>query len=199
MSAHALKNLIMVVSKLNGVNSKHAHKIAFGLLHHKKVLKELLDAGQQAYDNVDLCKQCGVFTENRDTYLCNICSDPARDHQKICIVSNVTSLINIEKTKSFTGTYFLLNNLISHVMNIMPTDINLNNLIELIKQKNIKEMVIALNPTVEGQATAFHIRTALNGMNLHIKTIGIGVPLGGDINIVDTHTLKAAMNHLVDL
>ena len=194
-----LRQFIAVLSKLNGVNSRHAHKIAFSLLHNKDVLRELVAIGERACDVVECCKQCGVFTENRETMLCNICVDMSRDQRKLCVVSNVTSLINIEKTKSFNGSYFLLSNMVSHIMGVMPSDVNLDRLMKIVKEKEVEEVVIALNPTVEGQATAFHIRSVLNGSGVKVRSLGIGVPLGGDINIVDTQTLKAAMNHLVDM
>ena len=194
-----LRQLIAVLSKLNGVNSRHAHKIAFGLLHNKDVLRELVELGEKAYESVECCRQCGVFTENRETLLCNICADVSRDQKKLCIVSNLTSLINLEKTKSFNGSYFLLGNMVSHIMGVMPSDVNLDKLMKLVREKEVEEVVIALNPTVEGQATAFHIRSVLNGSGVKVRSLGIGVPLGGDINVMDTQTLKAAMSHLVDM
>lgn len=194
-----LRQFIATLSKLNGVNSRHAHKIAFGLLHNKDILRELVSVGEKAYQTVEHCKQCGVFTENRETMLCNICSDVSRDHKKLCIVSNITSLINIEKTKSFNGSYFLLGNMVSHIMGVLPSDVNLDKLMKIVRENDVEEVVIALNPTVEGQATAFHIRSILNGSGVKVRSLGIGVPLGGDINVMDTQTLKAAMSHLVDM
>lgn len=193
-----LKQLIATLTKLNGINIRHAQKIAFSLLYNKPVLQELITVSQNAHDGVFICKNCRVFTENKENMLCNICSDTTRNSKQLCVVSNITSLINIEKTGEYHGYYFLLEILVTHTMKILPEDVQLEKLNSIIENNDVEELIIALSPTLEGQATTMHIKNNIK-KNIKIRGIGIGIPIGGDINMIDTQTLKMALNRLIEM
>lgn len=198
MNTSRLKQLIATLTKLSGINIRHAQKIAFALLYNKPILQELIISSQNAHDSVFICKNCRVFTENKESMLCNICADTSRNIKQLCIVSNITSLINLERTGEYHGYYFLLELLVTHTMKILPEDVQLNKLNTIIEENGVEELIIALSPTIEGQATTMHIKNNIK-KQIRIRGIGIGIPMGGDINMTDTQTLKMALTHLIDM
>ena len=131
--------------------------------------------------------------------MCGICRDTGRDSEQLCIVSDVSNLISIEKTKMFNGKYHILGGAISQVDQITPDDLKLTQLLERIEKNNVKQILIALNPTLEGRATTYHIKCLLEKKDIVITSLGIGVPFGGDLDYLDVQTIREALKGKITL
>ena len=121
-------------------------------------------------------------------------SSDSRDNDLLCIVESTSDLFSIEDTREFSGKYFVLNGLLSPIENIGPEDLNISKLIEICNQRNVKEVIIALNSTLEGEATSYYLLDKLEESDIKISKLAQGVPAGGDLNYVDNNTLKQAFS-----
>lgn len=191
-----LNHFLRILSQLPCLNQKMAKKIGFHLLGNKHVLQNLISTLQDGLDYIKTCNECCVFTDNEK---CAICRDAVRDSQQLCVVSDVANLISIENTKMFTGKYHILGGSLSKVDNILPEDLNLTQLLDRIKEHNVKHVLIALNPTIEGRATAYHIKCLLDKTDIVVTMLGIGIPFGGDLDYMDPQTIKEALKGKVQL
>ena len=188
----ALQNLIDKLSYLPGVGPKTAERYAFYLLN--KDINQLTDIASTIANlkkNVKVCHQCLAVA---DSDPCSICADSSRDNAVICVVENIQDLIAIEQTKQYNGKYFVLGGLISMIDKIGPENLNISELSKKIKNGQIKEMLIALNFTLEGETTALYLQKLFKD-KIKITRLARGLPAGSDLEYADSNTLKNALQY----
>ena len=187
-----IEALIDALKILPGVGPKPAKRMALNLLSTNKQGAELISNSINiALDTIRPCQCCGVIN---DLEICNICSSETRDNDLLCIVESTSDLFSIEETREFSGKYFVLNGLLSPIENIGPDDLRISKLIEICEERNVKEVIIALNSTLEGEATSYYLLDKLEKTDIKISKLAQGVPAGGDLNYVDNNTLKQAFS-----
>lgn len=164
------------------------------LLNNKEnIMLPLLDAMNEGYNKIKHCPICGNLTTNE---ICDICADETRNKEIICVVENIADLWAIENTMIYKGQYHILGGTLSATEGRGPDDINIEGLVNKIKNaQNIKEVIIATNPTIEGQTTAFYIADILKNFNLKITKPAYGIPLGSEFNYLDESTLDIAFKN----
>jgi len=188
-----LENLINELSKLPGIGKRSASKLAFHAIRNKEDSKKLSSALSEACDNICMCEICHNYTSS---YTCSICSNKRREENIICIVEDPSDLWAVEKTGAFKGSYHVLHGLISPLAGIGPDDLKLNTLIKRIGAFSSEiEVILAMNPTVEGEATSMYIKKILEPFDVKITKIAFGVPMGSDLEYVDKLTLSRALEH----
>jgi len=188
----SVENLINEFRKLPGIGPKSAKRIVFYLLKlsHSDITK-LSQALVEMKEKVKICKYCYNLTEED---VCNICRDQSRDKKKICIVEEVSDLIIIEKTGEYKGLYHILGGLLSPIENIGPKEIRIPRLLERIKNDNTEEVIMALNPTVEGESTAMYLKKILSPLGVKVTRLASGLPVGGDLEYADEVTIGRAIS-----
>lgn len=188
-----LAKLIEELEKLPGVGSKTAQRLAFHLLKQSSSsIRELANALVDAKEKIKFCSICSNLTSNDP---CEFCQDTKRDKSKICVIAEPKDLIALEKTKEFRGYYHVLQGLISPMEGIGPDKLKIKELISRIgeAQDSIKEVILAINPTVEGEATTLYISKLLKPLGIKVTRIAFGLPIGGDLEYADTMTLAKAL------
>lgn len=175
-----------------GVGPKSAQRIAFHLLQRgRSAAKQLSIALAEAIERVGYCAKCNNFS---DTMLCAICANAKRDPSLLCVVENPPDVSAIEQSGDYAGLYFVLMGRLSPLDGIGPQDIGLHKLQQRLTQGEIGEVVLATGTTIEGEATAHFIREMTQGTPIRVSRIAFGVPLGGDLELVDSGTLAHAIN-----
>lgn len=178
--------------KLPGVGQKTAERYAFQFLKwDQEEIDEFMQICVDAKKNLRPCKICGNLAENE---CCDICLDDSRDKSMICVVEQVQDVVAMEKTQEYKGTYHVLNGVIAPSKGILPDDINIPSLIERCNE-NVSEVIIATNPTVEGETTALYLSKLLEKKNINTTRIAHGIPMGGHIDYADERTLIKAMEN----
>ena len=192
-----LQNLIDEFRKLPGIGNKTAQRLAYHVLNLTKE-KALRFAGAicEAKEKITYCKVCQNFS---DTDLCSVCANPARDKSVICVVENPRDVIQMEKTNEFKGTYHILHGAISPMDNIGPEDIRIKELVTRIGGGQVKEVIMATNPNLEGETTAMYISKLLKPFGIKVTRIAHGVPVGGELEYADEVTLARALQGRVEL
>ncbi len=185
-----LKKLIETFSQLPGIGEKSATRLSLFLLSKPELCEILGELIKELPYRVKLCKFCRNLSEEE---ICKICKDEKRDKQLLCIVENPVNLSYIEETGVFNGYYFVLHYLLSPKDGIGPKELGLENLIYLIKARDIKEVIIALSPTLAGEATTSYILEVLKEYPVRVTKIACGIPMGMEIQFVDPLTLKKAL------
>ena len=179
--------------RLPGIGPKTAQRLAFYLLHvPEDEIKRFADSLTELKSHTVLCSVCKNVTEQDP---CSVCSDPRRDHTMICLVEQPTDVLSIERTGAFHGVYHVLHGSIDPLNNIGPDEIYLSDLLKRIKNQTetVTELIFAMNPTMEGEATAMYIQKQLAGTEIKITRLAHGIPIGGDIEYADEVTLKRAL------
>ncbi len=190
-----MKRLISEFSKLPGIGSKTATRLAFHIISkEEKEVEELAKAIVFAKRNVKYCKHCYTLC---DSELCSICSNSKRDKDTIMVVETSKDLAAYEKTHQFRGIYHVLGGTISPLMNVGPNDIKIKELLERIKD-GVDEVILATNSTVEGEATAVYISKIIKPLGVKTTRIASGVPIGGDIEYIDEITLTRALQGRIE-
>lgn len=185
-----LQNLITALRALPGVGPKSAQRMALHLLERDREGARLLaDALVQAADNISECRCCRNLSE---TELCPVCEDDSRDRQLVCVLESPVDLIAVEQTGGFNGVYFVLKGHLSPIDGIGPEDLGLDLLFSRVERGEVRELILATNPTVEGEATAHYIAGQLQDFDINITRIAHGVPVGGELEFVDGGTLAHA-------
>ena len=185
-----LEQLIEALRCLPGVGPKTAQRMAFQLLERgREKGKHLAKTIQHAMHEICHCKHCRTFSE---TDLCRICASPQRDISLLCIVENPADIVAVEHMGSYRGRYFTLMGHLSPLDGIGPDDLGMKELAALLSQGHIKEVIIATNPTVEGEATAHYISELLKQYRVKMTRIAHGVPFGGELEYIDSGTLAHA-------
>jgi len=189
----ALQDLIDAFKQLPGIGIKSAQRIVFHLLreNENKALF-LAESIQKSFDSINECQECRMYTEEK---LCSICTDSDRDRNIMCVVESPADLIAIENTMQFNGLYFVLMGRLSPLDGIGPDELKIEDLIKLLKDKDIKEIILANSPTIEGEATAAYIGSIAEDLDVKATRIAYGVPMGGELEYVDSNTLIQALNN----
>jgi len=186
-----IDQLIEALRCQSGIGPKSAQRIAFELLErNRQGAKQLADALNKAMEDVGHCERCRNFSE---TPVCTICSSPKRDETSLCVVENPANVVSIEQTSSFFGRYFVLMGNLSPLDGIGPEEIGLDKLKSIVDQNEISEIILATGTTIEGEATAHYISQVFSGKTIKITRIAHGVPLGGELDLVDGGTLSHAL------
>ncbi len=186
-----VQQLIDNLRCLVGVGPKSAQRIAFHLLERKRDAGlSLAQALSQALTKVGHCERCRTFSEHS---LCNFCSDTERNATQLCVVETPADVFAIEQTHGYKGYYFVLMGHLSPLDGIGPDDIHIPLLKHRLQHENIQEIILATNPTVEGEATAHYIANLLRGTHIRCSRIAHGVPLDGELGYLDVGTLSRAM------
>jgi recombination protein recR len=191
MYSETVNKLINQFEKLPGIGHKTAVRLAFYILESdENVAKEFSETLVKAKKNVKFCSICYNLTEKDP---CDICSNSKRDESTICVVENVKDVIAMEKTHEYKGKYHVLHGSISPMNNISAGDIKIKELLERLKDDSIKEVILATNPTVEGEATAMYISRLIKPLGIKVTRIAHGIPVGGDLEYTDEITLIKAL------
>ena len=189
--AKPLNKLIAELSKLPGIGGKTAQRLAFHILSLSgEEAKALADAITEAKESMRYCSVCGNLT---DSDVCSVCSDTARDHGTICVVESPRDVSAMERVREYKGVYHVLNGAISPMDGIGPEDINLRSLIVRLQENDVKEVIHAPNPNIEGEATAMYIARLIKPAGIKVTRIAHGLPVGGDLEYADEVTLSKAM------
>ncbi|HZK62317.1 MAG TPA: recombination mediator RecR [Anaerovoracaceae bacterium] len=189
--ARPLNKLIGELSKLQGIGNKMAQRLAFNLLAvDKSEALALAHAIIDARENMSYCSECGNLTDQDP---CLICKDTQRDKEIICVVESPKDVAAIERMREFKGQYHVLHGAISPMDGIGPEDINLKALIIRLQNSEVKEIILATNPNIEGEATAMYIARLVKPSGIKVTRIAHGVPVGGDLDYADEITLSKAM------
>ena len=189
--AKPLSNLISELSKLPGIGGKTAQRLAFHILSQDdKDAVALAEAILEAKRSMKYCSVCGNLT---DVDPCSICTDTTRDQSIICVVESPRDVSAMERIKEFQGLYHVLHGAISPMDGIGPEDINLKQLIIRLQQNDVREVILATNPNIEGEATAMYTARLIKPSGIKVTRIAHGVPVGGDLEYADEVTLSKAM------
>ncbi len=184
-------NLIECFKKFPGIGEKTAERLALASINMDDDIIDLFSKSlKDGKTKIKKCSRCGSLTEDD---LCQICKDKTRDITTLCVVEECKNVILFEKIGSFKGVYHVLGGLISPLEGINPEDIRIDKLIDRIKNEKIKEVILAIKPSVEGETTALYIRKMLEGTNVKISKIAHGIPMGADIDYIDPLTLEMAI------
>lgn len=186
-----LQAVVDALQKLPGVGAKSAQRMALHLLkegpHSMEHLGSLLT---QAAHRVGFCERCGAFT---DQPICSICQDPKRDAVVLAVVAEASNVLSFERNGQFRGRYFVLGGLVSPLRGIGPDQLKIRDLLKRLEDHEIQEIVLALNPTMDGEATAAWLARVLEPLGLKVTRIGMGLPMGSDLEYADDLTLGRAM------
>ena len=191
-----ISKLIQELSALPGIGTKSAQRLAFHILNMpKEQVEELSSAILDAKQNVRYCKECFTLT---DEEICPICSDSSRNHKVIMVVENTRDLAAYEKTQKYDGVFHVLHGAISPMLGIGPGDIKLKELMQRL-QKDVDEVIIATNSSLEGETTAMYISKLIKPTGIKVTRIASGVPVGGDLEYIDEVTLLRALEGRTEL
>ena len=191
-----ISKLIQELSTLPGIGTKSAQRLAFHIINMpKEQVEELSSAILDAKQNVRYCKECFTLT---DEEICPICSDSSRNHKVIMVVENTRDLAAYEKTQKYDGVYHVLHGAISPMLGIGPGDIKLKELMQRL-QKDVDEVIIATNSSLEGETTAMYISKLIKPTGIKVTRIASGVPVGGDLEYIDEVTLLRALEGRTEL
>ncbi len=192
MYAVPIAILIEQFAKLPGIGKRSAERLAYHILKmNTEDVKIFTEALMDVKEKIKLCPVCCALTE---TVPCHICSDVRRDSSTICVVENPKDVSKIEKIKEYHGLYHVLHGVISPMDSIGPDDIRIKELLERIKDGSVKEVIMATNPTIEGEATAMYIGGLLKPLGIKVTRIAHGIPVGGDLEYSDDVTLLRAID-----
>lgn len=188
-----LAKLIEELEKLPGIGSKTAQRLAFHLLKQSSSsIRELANALVEAKDKIKFCSICSNLTSDDP---CEFCLDTKRDRSQLCVIAEPKDLIALERTKEFRGHYHVLQGLISPMEGIGPDKLRIKELLSRISESQdlVKEVILAINPTIEGEATTLYISKLLRPSGIKVTRIAFGLPIGGDLEYADTMTLAKAL------
>lgn len=187
----SIEKLIENFEKLPSIGHKTAQRLAFYMLDvSNEEAKEFTDAILNAKQNLKFCSKCFNIS---DTDPCNICSDIKRDQSTICVVEDVRDVFAMERTHEFKGVYHILHGSISPMNGIGPDDIKIKELLSRLMEGDVKEIILATNPRVEGEATSMYISKLVKPMGIKVTRIARGIPIGGDLEYTDEITLMKAL------
>ncbi|MCK5879391.1 MAG: recombination protein RecR [Holophagae bacterium] len=186
-----IQRVVDNLRKLPGIGSKSAERLAFSLLKRRREdAVRLSDAIREMAADIGYCEQCRNYTEGKR---CNICSDTGRDKRLFCVVEQPEDVLAIERVGEFNGLYFVLHGSISPLDGLGPEELGLEKLEALIDQLEVREVIIATNPNVAGEATAIYIARRLKGKEVQVSRIALGIPAGGNIGYADEVTMLRAL------
>jgi len=189
--AEPLARLITEFKRLPGIGQKSAQRIAFHVLRAgREDAEHLAQAILEVKDKLGLCSVCHNISESD---LCTYCSDANRDPRVVCVVEEPHNIVGIETTRQFEGRYHVLHGALSPLRGIGPDSLKIKGLVERIGQGEIQEVIVATNPTVEGEATAVYLARLLKPLGVKVTRIAMGIPVGSDLEFADEVTISKAM------
>lgn len=187
----SFSKLIEVFQKMPGIGHKSAVRMAYYILSLSDVeVKDVINTITDAKEKMHYCSVCQTLTESDP---CDICSNPKRDHSTICVMEQPKDVIALEKTREYYGLYHVLHGSISPSDGISPEDLRIKELLKRISEGNIKEVIMANSPSIEGEATAMYISRLLKPFGVKVSRIAYGLPVGGDLEYADQVTLVKAI------
>ena len=191
--AAPLQRLIDEFRRLPGIGQKSAQRLAFHVLRRpREDAEHLAQALIEVKDNLGLCAECNNIS---DAELCPYCRDPHRDHSQICVVEEPHNILPIETTRTFSGLYHVLNGAISPLRGIGPEQLKIKGLLDRIARGETQEIILATNPTVEGEATAVYLSRLLKPLGLKVTRIAMGIPVGSDLEFSDEVTISKSLEN----
>lgn len=192
-----LDDMIDALARLPGIGRKSATRLAYHLLQGPpEQAYQLADAIRKARSSIHYCQKCFNLT---DDTLCPICRDARRDATSICVVEDARDVVALERTGEFHGLYHVLGGVISPMDGIGPNDLHIRELLQRIAQDQVKEVILATNPSVEGESTALYLINLLRPHHVRLTRIAQGLPMGGDIKYADDMTLARAFSGRLDV
>jgi len=184
--------LIDEFRRLPGIGPKSAQRLVFHLLKEPdEASNQLAEAILGLKTSLQLCSQCNNVTDKNP---CRLCQDPGRDPKTICVVEEPFNVLSIEKSGGYRGRYHVLHGVISPINGVGPEDLKLKNLLERLADETVEEIIVATNPTAEGEATALYLARLIKPLGLKISRIASGIPVGSDIEYADSVTLSMALS-----
>jgi len=187
----AVDNLVAQLSRLPGIGSRTAHRLAFHLLQRSPdEALALARAIEEVKERVRFCRECGNLTEDE---VCGICLDSRRDHTVICVVEQPVDLLSVERTSEFRGLYHVLGGALSPLDGVDPGDLRIDELVRRVEANGVVEVVLATNPNMTGEATAAYLADRLRG-RVRVTRLASGLPVGGDLEYADEVTLGRALS-----
>jgi recombination protein RecR len=188
----SMTRLIQEFAKLPGIGEKTAARLAFHVLRADRALADgLATALRSLKDQTRLCTVCNGLTE---TDPCPICADPRRSDASICVVEEPADLIAVERSKGFGGRYHVLHGALAPLDGVGPEDLQISSLLQRLRGDHVTEVIIATNPTVEGEATALYLAKLIKPLGVTVSRIAHGIPMGGDVEYADVVTLGRALD-----
>ena len=197
MYPECVRKLIDSLKKLPGVGEKSAERMAFSIMHFSS--DSLLDFSQSLIDINEKLKKCPICNNITDRDICYICSDESRNNNTIFVVEKPKDIVLFEKIGNYNGRYHVLGGLISPLEGIGPEDINLSGLIDRVKNSSVEEVIVVLKPSIEGETTTQYIKKILEKYNVKVSKIATGIPIGTEIEYIDTMTLEMAFEERKDI
>jgi recombination protein RecR len=191
--AEPLARLIAEVKRLPGIGQKSAQRIAFHVLRTpREDVERLVAALIDVKDKLGLCVICGNISEAE---LCPYCNDPHRDRSKICVVEEAPNILAIETTRAFDGVYHVLHGSISPLRGVGPEQLHIKELLARLQDDTVREIILATNPTVEGEATAVYLARLLKPLGVRATRIAMGIPVGSDLEYADEVTMSKSLEN----
>jgi recombination protein RecR len=189
--AEPLARLITEFKRLPGIGQKSAQRLAFHVLRSpREEAERFAQALFDVKDKLGLCELCNNISDSEQ---CQYCRDPNRDNHVVCVVEEPHNIVGIETTRQFSGRYHVLHGALSPLRGIGPESLKIKGLVERIGQGEITEVIVATNPTVEGEATAVYLARLLKPLGVKVTRIGMGIPVGSDLEFADEVTISKAM------
>jgi recombination protein RecR len=196
-SSKFIENAISKLTLLPGIGRKSASRIVFYLITLKATeIEALADSIYKLKDNIRFCKICGGISDNE---VCYICTDINRKESLICVVEGPKDIINIENASSFKGKYHVLGGVISPLDGVSPDDLHIKSLLKRCKNQHVEEIIIATNPTIEGDATAQYIAELVKPSGIKVMRIARGIPMGSDIEYADIATISKSIDDRIEI
>ncbi len=197
MSTKSLERLIIEFNKLPGVGLKSATRYSFFMLNQpREEVKKFIEALEDVKNNVKKCNVCGNYCEGN---VCKICLDKTRFYDIICVVEDSKDIIALEKTGKFKGMYHVLDGRLDPLNGITPSELNIKSLLKRISETNIKEIILATNPNIEGEATAMYLAKLLKNFDIRITKLASGIPMGGNLEFSDNTTISRALDDRIEV
>lgn len=191
--AEPLARLIQEVKRLPGIGQKSAQRIAFHILRARREDVERLAAALvDVKEKLGLCAQCNNIS---DAELCQFCRDPHRDRRKICVVEEPHNILPVETTRIFDGLYHVLHGSISPLRGVGPEQLRIKELLARLEDGSVEEIILATNPTVEGEATAVYLARLLKPLGVKVTRIAMGIPVGSDLEYADEVTMSKSLEN----
>lgn len=193
----SMKNLISELAKLPGIGRKSASRLAYYILSlDDNEAYALSDAIRKVKESIHLCPVCFNIT---DSEMCDICSSTRRDNTMLCVVASARDIAAIEKTREYKGLYHVLHGVISPMDGVGPDNLKIKELLQRLGSSQIAEIIIATNPTIEGEATALYISRLIKPLGIKVTRLAKGMPIGSDLEYADEYTLLSAIEGRVEM
>lgn len=193
MNIPALNQLVAQFERLPGIGAKSAQKMAYYVLAgDKSRCEEFAKVLLAAKKSIHYCERCHAYT---DRERCDVCNDPTRDTSIICVVEQPSDIEAIEKMKDYHGQYHVLHGLISPMGGVGPDDLTLKALVQRVAEEDIQEVIMATNPSVEGQTTALYVARLLKPFGVKVTALALGIPVGGSLEYTDAATLSSSIEN----